>query len=86
VNFGFNPYLGARNNRGTIDQPMIGVFSQLAIWKVKLTAGQVTALYAALTATLPGPVTGVSGSSRAVSSAAQGVLTAATQRTGGPGG
>jgi mannan endo-1,4-beta-mannosidase len=86
VNFGFNPYLGARNNRGTIDQPMIGVFSQLAIWKVKLTAGQVTGLYAALTATQPGPPTGVSGSSRAASSAAQGVLTAATQRTGGPGG
>jgi hypothetical protein len=83
ANFGFSPFLGARDNRGTIDQPCIGIAAHVALWKAKLTAGQAAGLYSALTAAVP--VAAGPGAAMTAAAAPQSTLTAGTQRTGGPG-
>lgn len=47
---GFPLWIGARNNRGAVDNQLIGAVDELSIYPSKLTSGQVTTHYAALTA------------------------------------
>ncbi len=50
ANFGFPLFIGARNNRASVDQQMVGAVDELAIYTTKLASGRATAHYAALTA------------------------------------
>lgn len=49
ANFGFDLFAGARSNRGSADQLCTGVISGLSLFKSKLTSGNITTLYTALT-------------------------------------
>lgn len=49
ANFGFDVFIGGRNNRGSIDQTSIGGIANVALYKSKLSSTRATAHYTALT-------------------------------------
>ncbi len=50
ANFGFALYIGARNNRGSVDQQITAAVDELAIYTTKLSGTRAGVHYAALTA------------------------------------